>query len=129
MKLKLKQTEHNYYCSDTNYYVNGHGNFGLAEFPTWQDFKYEWLDDDLNIDHDYNHCFRFDIKKRYDEETDEELDNEFSLHLYYIMQRKGNFVPVYIEAITEEDMVEVNKYLESCWKYIKTQWSEFSINC
>ena len=127
MKLELKETNHRYYCSDTNYYVGGANgqNYGLVEFPTWDDFKYEWLDNNLSIDHDYNHCFRFDIKKKYDRETDTESDTEFSLHLYFMMQRKGNFVPVYIESVTEGDMEDVNAYLDQCWTYIKNQWIEF----
>ncbi len=124
MKIKLKETNHSYYCQDSNYYVNGLDNFGRVDYDTWSDFKEEWLSKDLWIDHDYNHCFRFDIKEKYDHEEDKEIKGEYSLHLYFMLQRKGNFVPVYIKTITDKDMLEVNQYLEQCWNYLKEQWIE-----
>lgn len=128
MKIKLKETNHSYYCQDSNYYVGGENgkNFGRADYDTWSDFKEEWLNKDLWIDHDYNHCFRFDIKEKYDSEEDTEIKGEYSLHLYYMLQRKGNFVPVNIKTITDKDMEEVNQYLEQCWNYLKEQWFELS---
>lgn len=121
MKLQLKTTDHNYYCQDSNYYVDGLENFGLAEYESWNDFQKSWFTTDL----DYNHCFRFDIKNKYNSETDSKVLGEYSLHLYYILQRKGNFVPVYIKTITEDDMEEINSYLQDSWDYIKQQWEEF----
>lgn len=124
MKIKLEKTNHSFYCNDSNYYVNGLNNFGLAEYDSWSEFKEDWLLDDLTIDHDYNHCFRFDIKEKYDHETDSEISGEYSLHLYFMLQRKGNFVPVRINTIVEDEMNEVNIYLKQCWEYLKKQWVE-----
>lgn len=86
--LKWEETDHMYYCSDTNYHVGGTigQNHGLAEYITWAEFRDSW--DLKNIDFDYNHLFRFDIKKRYDSTRNVELEDELSLHLYYIMQKK-----------------------------------------
>lgn len=96
--MKLKATNHSYYCNDGNYYSSN----SLAEFDTWEDFKQSWLDDNLTIDHDYNHCFRFDIKPLYDFDLDKEFDDRFSLHLYMMLQRKGNFIPITIKEIFEK---------------------------
>jgi hypothetical protein len=126
--MELKPTNHSYYCNDANYYVgnvNGE-NHGRCEYETWEDFKDSWLGKDLSIDHDYNHCFRYDIVKQYDSKTDIEREDKFSLKLYFILQRKGNFIPVTIKEITEEDMPEIENYLTSCWEYLKTQWEEFT---
>jgi hypothetical protein len=121
--MELKTTKHSYYCNDGNYYNSN----SLAEYDTWQDFKDEWFLLKVDsIDHDYNHCFRFDIVNQFDFETDEEIEDKFSLKLYYMLQRKGNFTPVTIREITEKDMPEIEKYLSGCWEYIKGQWEEFS---
>ena len=118
--MELKATSHSYYCNDVNY----HSSNSLVEFETWKDFKDAWLGEDLWIDHDYNHCFRFDIKPLFDYELDKEMDNRFSLHLYMMLQRKGNFIPIIIKEITKNDMPEIEKYLSSCWEYLKGQWKE-----
>jgi hypothetical protein len=123
--MELKATKHHYYCSDSNYYVgNRNGeNHGRADFATWADFKSETV---FMNDHDYNHCFRFDITEQVDEETGDTIEGKFSLSLYYMLQRKGNFIPVFIEEITEEDMPEIEEYLKDCWRYLESQWREFS---
>lgn len=120
--MELRNTNHSYYCNDANYYSNK----SLVEFKTWEDFKSSWLNEDLWIDHDYSHCFRFDIKSHFDTELDEEIKDKFSLHLYMMLQRKGNFIPILINEITENDMQEIERYLTDCWKYLKNQWAEFS---
>ena len=119
MMLELKETAHSYYCSESNYYVNGNANFGRCEYSTWHDFKDDWLGEDGFIDDDYNHLFRFDINK--DEET-----GEFNLWLFFILQRKGIFRPVVISLITKDDLEEINAFLHERWEYMKGQWCEFS---
>lgn len=118
----LKATNHNYYCNDANYFASG----VLETFETWEDFREVWLNDELWIDHDYNHCFRFDIKNMFNHVTDEEFEDRFSLHLYMMLQRKGKFVPITIKEIKQGDMQEVGIYLSECWDYMKKQWAEFS---
>lgn len=120
--MELKATNHNYYCNDANYYSND----ALAEFETWEEFKDSWLDAGLTIDHDYNHCFRFDIKNMFNHDTDEEFEDRFSLHLYMMLQRKGIFIPIEIKEIKQEDMKEIEKYLADCWSYMRGQWAEFN---
>jgi hypothetical protein len=117
--MELKATNHSYYCEDSNFYKSG----TLIVYDKWNDFKENWLQEDLTIDNDYNHCFRFDIEQEMDDE-DEPID-EFSLKLYIMHQRKGQFAPITIKKITEEDMPEIEKYLSNCWNYLKNQWTEF----
>jgi dihydrodipicolinate synthase/N-acetylneuraminate lyase len=112
--MKLKETDHLYYCLDENYYnANPHGIFN-----TWKEFKSGWLDENLELDDDLNHLFRFDIKK-----------NDYgtlSFYLYFMLQRKGIFLPIEIKTITKKDMPEIENFLASRWEYLKKQWIEFS---
>ena len=112
--ITLKETKHSYYCSDQNYYHSE----SYAEFDTWEDFKNNWLKDDLELDDDLNHFFRFDIKKN-DYGT-------FSLHLYAMLQRKGAFIPLLRKHIERKELPEINEFLEKRWQYLKKQWTEFS---
>lgn len=120
--MKLKVTDHPYYCSETNYYVGGSNNFGKSEYDSWSDFKEEWLhsgDDSLDIDSDLNYCVRFDI-------TQNEDSGAKDLWLFFLLQRKGIFSPVQIRNIQDSDMAEIEKFLKRQWKYIKKMWKEFS---
>ncbi|MED1478187.1 MULTISPECIES: hypothetical protein [Bacillus] len=124
--MELKETNHNYYSSGNNFYVgNRNGeNFGRYEAETWEQFKDDWFIGDNEIDHDYNHCFRFDIKAKWDFEAEKEIDGEFSLWLFFILQRKGIYRPVFIKTITEKDLPEIESYLKECWSYLQNQWGE-----
>lgn len=123
--MKLKATDHRYYSSGSNYYVNGYNNFGRCDYDTWEDFKDDWLDNDGNIDDDYNHVFRFDIIQNRDEEADELIEG-YQLWLFFILQRKGIYRPVWIKNIEEKDMEEIKSFLENRWEYLKEQWVELS---
>ena len=122
--MKLKETDHNYYCSENNYHVgNRFGeNYGRSEYDTWINFKEEWLEEDETLDCDYNLCFRYDITRKRDED-DNEL-NEYSLWLFFILQRKGIYRPVWIKSIKEEDMGQLDTFLKHQWDYMKNQWIE-----
>lgn len=122
--MRLEKTNHNYYCNDSNYFGSG----SYSEYDTWQEFKADWFISDGRIDHDYNHCFRFDIDNIYDSETGAVCEGRYSLHLYMMLQRKGWFKPVMVKEIYESDMKEVEQYLGECWEYLKQQWAEFSAN-
>lgn len=125
--MRLQATYHSYYCSETNYYVGNHNgeNFGRSEYDTWEEFKEEWLDKDGTIDCDYNLCFRYDITQNRDEETDEPIEG-YRLWLFFILQRKGIYRPVWIKNIGEGDMAELEKFLQHQWNYITGQWSEIA---
>lgn len=127
--MKLEATNHEYYCSNSNYYVGDYNgeNHGLCEYETWNEFKEDWMFDGNIIDHDYNHCFRFDIRNKYDEEKDEDIQDEYYLELFFILQRKGIFRPVIIKTIKEDDMYELEQYLKECCNYLKKQWEEVEV--
>lgn len=128
--MKLQATEHSYYCNESNHYVgNQHGeNFGRCEYDTWADFQEEWLDSDgVSIDMDYNLCFRYDIKQRRNLDTDEPIA-EFELWLFFMLQRKGIYRPVWIKHIEEKDMPGIKGFLEKQWNYIQYQWNELAEN-
>lgn len=120
MALELKATDHSYYCSESNYYVGGRENYGRCDYDSWDDFKQEWLDPGDLIDDDYNHVFRFDITKS------EETPGRFDLWLFFILQRKGIYRPVWVKNITQGDIPEIKNFLEDRWEYMKNQWKEFS---
>lgn len=123
--LELKETDHNYYSSENNYYVgNQHGeNYGRCEYDTWEEFKEEWLDKDGSIDCDYNLCFRFDILQKREQETDELIDG-YQLWLFFILQRKGIYRPVLVKNLVESNMKELENFLHHQWEYMKDQWIE-----
>lgn len=85
------------------------------EYKSWEEF----INTYNTSDHDLNHCFRFDLI---------EEEEGFVLYLFYILQRKGDFLPVRVANIQEKDLREVEKYLQSCWDYLKKQWEEFSVH-
>lgn len=127
--MELKGTNHSYYCSETNYYVDGRvgHNHGRCEYNSWNDFKDEWLvtiDGKQQLDDDYNHVFRFDIVEKRDMETDEPI-GKYELWLFFILQRKGIYRPVQIKEIAKEDMPDIEKFLKDRWDYLKNQWNEF----
>jgi hypothetical protein len=123
--MKLKETNHSYYCSESNYYVGNRcgENYGRCEYNTWEDFKEDWFLNDGSIDCDYNLCFRFDIKQNRDIETDEPTEG-FHLWLFFILQRKGIYRPVLIKSVTNSDMIELEVLLKMQWEYMKNQWQE-----
>lgn len=118
MALELKATNHRYYCSESNYYVGGRDNFGRCDYENWEDFKEEWLFTDGTLDDDYNHLFRFDIVEK------EDSLSRFSLHLFFILQRKGIYRPVFIKNITEDNIPEIESFLKKRWNYLQNQWKE-----
>lgn len=122
--MELKQTDHSYYCRGTNYYAGSDKNHGRSQYETWADFKEEWFGmegDELGIDIDYNLCFRYDILQKCDNESPL---NSFELWLFFILQRKGIYRPVWIKKIEKEDIPELESFLKNQWDYMKNQWIE-----
>jgi len=109
--------KHDYYCSDNSYFSLGFD----TNYKTFNDFLSEMgeSDDDMNL------VFRFDIKERDIEEIDENT-SKYYMEVFMVHQRKGRFVPFFIENIYESDFEAIKIYLEK--KYLKMQkiWSPFS---
>lgn len=120
--MELRATRHEYYCETE---VSS-----KLTYATWQDFKDEWGPDPVTqmpLDQDYNHIFRYDlIQVEDDDGSGEALPGKFELRLFFMLQRKGRYLPVVIENIKEEDMEQITEFLEGYWEYMKGQWSEFS---
>ena len=76
--MKLTETKHSYYCSESNYYSSE----GACEYGTWGDFKDEWGID--NIDHDLNFLFRFDIGK-HDDDYGDDLAGKYYMQLFIML--------------------------------------------
>ncbi|GLI90484.1 hypothetical protein [Bacillus subtilis] len=102
--MELKETRHRLYCTEKYY----HKADALVEFDSWEEFKDSW--------YHVNHCFRFDITK---DDT-----GVYFLHLFFILRKNVGFVPVIIRAITEDNMEEIEEYLNGCWIYLCSQWQE-----
>ena len=117
--MKLQKTNHSYYCSESNYYVSVKQNYGRSDYRSWDEFKNDWIFNG-EFDDDLNHLFRFDIFET------EGIPGNFSMHLYFMLQRKGIFRPVIIENITQEDVMEIEVFLKDRWTYMQRQWEEFS---
>lgn len=115
--LELKETEHSYYCNDKNYYCAN----SLITYENFKDFYNEWG----KLDIDYNYIFRFDLEEDKDYNTKKPLGT-YTLKLYYMLQRKGNFVPINIYNVVENDIIQINELLKSHWEYTKDLWKEFS---
>ena len=94
----ITETDHPYYCADSNYYSNK----ASEHFDTVTDFLNEFESADI----DMNLCFRFDIKA-HDNGT---LYAEFFL----VLQRKGIFKPVYCQSYNPEtESYRLEAYLKS----------------
>lgn len=119
--LELKETKHNNYCVEYNYYAK---DTSLSEYDDFNSFMEDWCLSDGLIDCNKNLCFRYDIIKKKENETDNQLD-EFELWLFFILQRKGIFTPVLIKTLKQEDIPYLEKVLSSQWEYMKEQWIEF----
>lgn len=93
-------------------------------YDNWEDFKNEW-DVFTDFDVDLNLIFRWDIQKNVDDETDEELDS-FRIIFFMIQQRKGIFKVVEIENVNEEDLPEIQEFLNWHWLKLNKIWDPIS---
>lgn len=107
----ITETEHPYYCADSNFYSNN----ASERFKTVADFLNEFEDSDIDL----NLCFRFDIKSR----DDKTLYAEFFL----ILQRKGIFKPIFCESYNPEtESKRLEAYLKKHFAKLVDIWSPIS---
>ena len=71
-------------------------------------------------DEDMNLVFRFDISEK------ENIKGEYNMEIFIVHQRKGRFVPFWIETVYEKDFELIKNYLEIRYKKIQNLWSPFS---
>lgn len=105
--LKDLAVDHDYYCSDTNYFSND----ARIEYDTFADFYEEFHDADV----DMNLVFRWDLHER-------ENSERHYLELFMIQQRKGIFTPIFINYFDEKDVPLFLKYINPHIEKIKSIW-------
>lgn len=111
MKFNDLLQEHDYYCSDNNYYSNDAG----SKWDTFQDFYNEYR----NADIDMNLIFRWDIKKS-------DVGNLY-MEIFMIHQRKGIFAPHYINFVSENDFEDIKFLLQKHLNKLAAIWLPFKI--
>ena len=108
LTLKDLAVDHDYYCSDNNYYNND----GSLKYDTFNDFYSEFKDADI----DMNLVFRWDLNQI--EET-----KEYYLEIFQMKQRKGIFTPIHIELFEEKDIPLFLEYMKPHIDKLKSIWT------
>ncbi|MCT8340521.1 hypothetical protein MG296_10685 [Flavobacteriaceae bacterium TK19130] len=111
-KLTLKDLaiDHDYYCSESNYYSNE----AAMRYETFADFYEEFHDADV----DMNLVFRWDLHER-------EESKRHYLEIFMMQQRKGIFKPIHIALFDESDVELLAKYLKPHIEKLKAIWKPF----
>lgn len=114
MNIKDLAVDHPYYCSGDNFYSNE----AAQRYNDWGEFMSEWG----NADVEYNHVFRFDLKKK------DECDGivEYYAEVFFIIQRKGIFIPCHIDIIQDSDVQSIEEFLKKHWNEVLKMWKPFS---
>lgn len=110
MTLKDLAVDHDYYCSDVNYFKNSVS----TEFTTFSEFYEEFFD----ADPDMNLVFRWDIIK-YENDT-------YRMEVLIIHQRKGFFRPIMIDRVFEEDVSDILEFLNKNYSKLQKIWNPIS---
>jgi hypothetical protein len=50
----------------------------------------------------------------------------FSMELFVMQQRRGKFVPIWIEVVRDEDEASIREYLAKKWEHMRVLWSPVS---
>lgn len=108
--LEQLSVNHDYYCSDGNYYSNE----ANERYETATDFlnDFECADIDMNL------VFRWDVYKS--------EDGLFSAEVFMILQRKGIFKPIAIRSIVESEVDMFVLYLEKHKQKLDSLWNPMS---
>jgi hypothetical protein len=94
-------------------------NFLNPEFEqrygTVSDFLKEYAEDDpwLNL------CVRWDVEK-------DEDGTGYHLRLAILQQRKGLFMPVWVDRVEETDLPQLLSFLHRHWEYLREIWKPVS---
>lgn len=115
----LWESNHSYYCTESNYYSN---ESHTTEFKSFKDFLDEWGDADM----DYNLLFRWDWK--IDEDISKNEDENYrssTLKIYFMMQKKGYINSCFIQ-VCKNDEKQIKEYLKKSWDHLKELWNPIS---
>lgn len=120
MEFKDLFADHAYYCSEGNYYSN-ECNYQYHSFD-------EFIEEYGAMDFDYNLLFRWDLKKELEEKQVDgewiEVENgNITLSTFWMQQRKGRFVCIEINNITESDFKRITEFLQPRFEYLKRLWT------
>jgi len=107
---------HPYYCSSKNYQSTKYSY-------NWETLT-EFLDIMEDADVDMNLCFRWDVRLKEDDTT----QTNYEVEIFIMHQRKGLFVPHYIESITDDEVDRFNRYLKKHWETLNKMWMPISNN-
>ncbi|AUR85941.1 hypothetical protein NVP1081O_206 [Vibrio phage 1.081.O._10N.286.52.C2] len=99
--------DHPYYCETSNYFSN---DWNMT-FETVTDFLAEF---DETTDLNMNHVFRWDVKPD---------DDGYSAYVYFMLQRKGIFMPCTIERIVESDVPAFVEFLRKHRDHQAKMWA------
>jgi hypothetical protein len=104
--LMSLSVNHDYYCSDNNFYSSKvSGKFeSMTEFLD----SFECMDVDLNL------CFRWDVHKN--------DDGTYSAEVFLILQRKGIFKPCFITSFKDHEVDRFVSYLQKHKSKIYSLW-------
>lgn len=112
MEFKNLLQDHDYYCSESNYYSNDAGQ----KWENFQDFYDEYKDADV----DMNLIFRWDINKR--------DDGMLYMEVFIIHQSKGIFAPHFIENVGENDFESIKTLLQPHLDKLSKNWLPFTVS-
>lgn len=116
IKLKDLADRHPYYCCDVNYYSNK----AAQRNETFEEFLDEWSGADL----DYNLLFRWDVI----ENDEDEKENTYFFKAFFILQRKGIFMPVHVDVIEEKDVPSLLEFLKPYQCKMQKIWEPLSLS-
>ncbi len=106
MRLENLAIDHDYYCSDSNYYSND----ASLTYANWPDFYNDFFDCDV----DMNLIFRWDIKQH--------DSGEYYMEVFMMQQRKGIFAPIYISVVNDQDCNSIIELLQKHIDKLKKIW-------
>ena len=107
VKIKDLAIDHDYYCSESNYYSNDPGD----TWDSWPEFYDEYIDGDI----DMNLIFRWDIHKH-------EKSDRYWMEVFIIHQRKGIFAAHKISIVIDEDVESILELLQKHINKLKKIW-------
>jgi hypothetical protein len=103
----IKESKHSYY---------GTGNM-FVEYSSFNEFYTEMANSDIDI----NLCYRFDFGF-------EDEENDKSLNIFTIQQRKGRIVQHFIKEFKDDDIPYLEKYLKPHYEMVKSLFSPFTFS-
>src|SRR5690348_3798534 len=111
----LWEIDHAYYCTEGNFFGNGHGAYqDVLHNGSWNEFLEGWG----KSDPDYNLLFRWDWWDA--QNPDHEIDQD-ELHLYFMLQRKGFHISVIVK-IEKADEARVTEWLMPRLAHLMSLW-------